>query len=301
MVGMMIVVTTMYVTLRPATLLTEDASLATQLNWPPEVTACYGELLTSHKLNDCREKTRKKYNLTDTDPQNCSTSTNNSNNCIAVCFAFYDQMECIDHLACDYCSTNESIAFDEALKAKVNHEKKEGKCRHIDDYYVNRTRCSVDGPPPLTGLPTSGDSQLLSSLVVILICCMLGVVLLAVCWMMLKLYFTGSLFEESSTKLGEPQGKSARKEYGPADFMDPKSKRRRLKSFRSSQRVLKSQLKSGKVSQMQKDKRTPKKKGQLSLKTAFKTVKTSKIKHQSKASSTGGTGKKPGKTVDSDE
>lgn len=302
--------TEVLVTGRPATLLSEySLTTSTPFIWPSNVMACYSELLSSHKLTECQNTTQKKYNLTDTDPQNCSTSTNNSNNCFAVCYAFYDQMECYDHMACDYCSTNESMAFHEAVPDMVRQTKNESKCRHIDDHNVNRTRCSADGSQPLS---PSSDSELTTFLVII-ICCMLAAVLFAVCCMFIKMYLTGNLFEENSTKRkSNLQKKSTRKEYGPADFMDPK-KRSRFKSQKSSQRARISQMKFMKTSQMQKNTRTPKK-GLLSLKTTLKTFKTSKTKQKSskvgklsslaayvkvksckskfKASSTGGTCKK---------
>lgn len=284
---MMIVMSAVQVIISgPSTPLFSETSLTTEVNWPPNVRSCYNELFSSRKLKDCRDSSRERYNLTDADIQQCSTpstekSTFNSNNCLFFCFAFYDQMECFNHKACYYCSANESLAFDVAVQEKVSNFKNEkgSKCSHVDDYKVNRTRCSAGGPK--TEIITSGSSLDLSFFLVVIICCLLFCALLVVCGMMVKMYITGNLFEESSTKKQKEKIKgnveSAKKEYGPADFMDPKSKKRRLTSLKSSWKMKTSQLKSMKTSLVQKKNKETSKKGKLSFKSAFK---SSKIKEQ---------------------
>ncbi len=304
-----------------------SSSLPPPDNWPDNVTACYDELLHSHKLKHCRDESLETYNLTDTDPENChmttttaatmSTSTLNDQqqqqkqpNCTATCYAFYDQLECFDRMACDLCSSDESADFHRAVLTQVAWARRDpgGPCNSVDDY-ANRTRC-FPGPPPVPPRPGKdaggGVGDLSTTLLVAILCLLLAGALVIVGWMLLKLYLTGDLegwnlltneqkksggsqAEEAGggrrSALGNGRGGkfSSRKEYGPADFMDPKTKSRRrrlsLKSFRNQGRqtsLLKTQQ--GQLQPL----RTPKN-GRLStLKTALKV--TSKGKAAAKSS-----------------
>ena len=284
-------------------------------DWPHNVTACYDELLHSHKLKYCRDLSRDTYNLTDTDPEHsCGPSTASPSspahhqdliNCTATCYAFYDQLECFDRMACDLCSTAESVDFDRAVHAQLDRARSVngGPCHGVADYVANRTRCFSRPPQPLPPYPPGGHSDL-STFLVILICCVLAAALFAVCWMMLKLYLTGDLEECNMTTgqgreppdsraetnkrstvggRGGPGGKSSQKEfYGPVDFMDPKTKsRRRRMSLKSSWRKT-SLLKTQQQQQQQNRLRTPKNgRGRLStLKATLKTAPPSKSKQQ---------------------
>lgn len=279
-----------------ATLLpSEDASSprTSQLSsWPANVTACYDILFSSHELKACRDSSRLRYNLTDCSTTSTTSSAEEGNisdssrsKCsIAFCYALYDQMECFDHKACYYCSPSDSMAFHAAAQEAVSRERREkgGKCTQVGDYNLNRTRCFPGAGSLITQVIfTSGDSFDLSYFLVMLICCLLALALLVVSCMMLQMYLTGSccLLEESSTRREKRRrisAKSTKKSYGPADFMDPKSKRRsRLASLKSSQ--LKSQVKKTSLLSKENNNKRTSRKGRLSLKSSFKMLKSSKV------------------------